>query len=85
MNTLNQPMKITIDELARMINKGFKESNENLKTEVNRLEGKIDEGFKKVKNQINEIKIDYVRSNEHSLLKNRVKRIERKIGIPAIA
>ncbi len=92
--------KVTIDDLAVMVNNGFKEADKNLYSVVNSivnssvdsleerlnkrmdsLETKMDMGFKGLQAQIENIAINHVTVREHGILTNRVKKIERKIGI----
>lgn len=77
-----------------MINNGFKEAHQNLleaKTELKQefnqriddLEQKMDYRFNGVQNQLDNIYLNYTQRHEHDLLKDRVKRVERKVGILA--
>ncbi len=103
MPTQFQEQKITIDELAIMVQKGFttletgfnKRCNE-LETGFNKrcddleigfnkrcdeLETCFDKRFDELDTRIDSIAEQYTPKNEHTLLKARTIRIERKIGL----
>lgn len=74
--------RVTIDELAIMVNNGFKSLQNDLgsridmlSSRVDMLETKMDQGFKKVQSQIDKITHNYVTMQEHRSLENRVKKI----------
>ncbi len=92
--------RITIDDLATMVNNGFKEADKNLHSvvdsainsavdsleerlnkRIDSLETRMDMGFKGLQAQIDNMAINNVTLQEHNFLANRVKKIERKIGI----
>ena len=101
----NQTKKITIndlastiDDLAIMVNNGFKESYKDLLEfkkevnyqfkEVNIRFNTVDSQFKEVNvrldtigNQVGKIRSSYVTIDEHNLLNERVKKVERRVSI----
>ncbi|MDE2041429.1 MAG: hypothetical protein KGI59_03565 [Patescibacteria group bacterium] len=90
---MNNGSQITVDELAIMINKGFMAADRSLKDNLASLETRLGDridGLEQhmnyrldgLQNQLDNIYLNYITRREHGLLKDRVTKIERKVGIP---
>ncbi|MFA6601899.1 MAG: hypothetical protein WCT02_03505 [Candidatus Paceibacterota bacterium] len=76
--------RITIDDLAVMISHledRLSGKIDGLESRINSLEKEMRFGFTGVQNQLDNIYLNYTTMSEHALLRDRVKRIERKVGI----
>ena len=93
-----QTEEITIEKLAVMINNGFKEAHRDLIDVEEKLSGRMDsleqrmDGLEKtmnyrfdgMQNQLDNIYLNYTQRHEHNLLRERVRKVERKVGIISV-
>lgn len=79
-----QPSKVTINDLAGMISRLENRlvlRIDGVDDRISSLEKRMEKRFDDVQSQIDHIYKNYATVREHSLLRDRVKRVERKVGI----
>ncbi|MFA6315028.1 MAG: hypothetical protein WC648_01495 [Candidatus Paceibacterota bacterium] len=88
MKTKIQTNRITIDDLGGMIlrletsiNKRIGDLENKMEKRFGDLENRMDYRFNGVQNQLDNIYLNYTTMREHKILKERTRKIERKIGI----
>lgn len=80
-------MRMTIEELAGMVQRGFADIQSRFVTidmfekRMDALEKKMEQRFNDVQAQLDNIYTNYTTMREHELLRDRVKHIERRVGI----
>jgi len=71
--------RITLNDLAGMVQRGFLAVDKRFED----MDTKLDYRFNSAQSQLDNICLNYTTRQEHSLLKDRVKRVESKVGIRA--
>jgi hypothetical protein len=73
--------EVSIDDLGRWIKNGFAEARTDLLEVKQDLKKEMKYRFDGLQNQLDNIYLNYTRRDEYALLKERVKKIERKVGV----
>lgn len=98
-NITIKPKRITIEVLGKMINNGFKEAHndlmdvrnsliakiEGVDEKVDSLETRMEFRFNGTQNQLDNVYLNYTRKVDYDLLKERMKKVERRLGISNIS